>query len=74
MGVYAAGNTYGIPEDLIYSFPIQIKVSPSNRLVNMTNTCTKPDSSNVESKMCSGRFLLSSQLTSDMKREAPETW
>lgn len=51
MGVYAAGNTYGIPEDLIYSFPIQIKVSPSNRLVNMTNTCTKPDSGNVESKM-----------------------
>lgn len=26
MGVYAAGNSYGIPEDLIYSFPIQIKV------------------------------------------------
>ena len=25
MGVYAAGNPYGIPEDLIYSFPIQIK-------------------------------------------------
>lgn len=48
MGVYAAGNTYGIPEDLIYSFPVQIKVSPSNRLVNMTNTCTKPDSMNVE--------------------------
>lgn len=48
MGVYAAGNTYGIPEDLIYSFPVQIKVSPSNRPVNMTNTCTKPDSSNVK--------------------------
>lgn len=30
MGVYAAGNSYGIPEDLIYSFPIEIKVSPSN--------------------------------------------
>lgn len=29
MGVYAAGNSYGIPEDLIYSFPIEIKVSPS---------------------------------------------
>lgn len=27
MGVYAAGNSYGIPEDLIYSFPVQIKVS-----------------------------------------------
>lgn len=27
MGVYAAGNSYGIPEDLIYSFPIEIKVS-----------------------------------------------
>ncbi|XP_028301337.1 malate dehydrogenase, cytoplasmic-like isoform X2 [Gouania willdenowi] len=25
MGVYAAGNSYGIPEDLIYSFPVQIK-------------------------------------------------
>ncbi|XP_037621185.1 malate dehydrogenase, cytoplasmic-like isoform X1 [Sebastes umbrosus] len=25
MGVYAAGNSYGIPEDLIYSFPIQLK-------------------------------------------------
>jgi len=24
MGVHAAGNTYGIPEDLIYSFPVQI--------------------------------------------------
>lgn len=27
MGVYAGGNSYGIPEDLIYSFPIQLKVS-----------------------------------------------
>lgn len=26
MGVYAAGNSYGVPEDLIYSFPVQIKV------------------------------------------------
>ena len=26
MGVYAGGNSYGIPEDLIYSFPIHIKV------------------------------------------------
>ncbi|XP_042369948.1 malate dehydrogenase, cytoplasmic-like [Plectropomus leopardus] len=25
MGVYAAGNAYGIPEDLIYSFPVEIK-------------------------------------------------
>ncbi|KAF1394547.1 hypothetical protein PFLUV_G00001470 [Perca fluviatilis] len=25
MGVYAAGNSYGIPEDLIYSFPVEIK-------------------------------------------------
>ncbi|TWW59134.1 Malate dehydrogenase, cytoplasmic [Takifugu flavidus] len=25
MGVYAAGNSYGVPEDLIYSFPVQIK-------------------------------------------------
>ncbi|KAG7283564.1 hypothetical protein CRUP_026491 [Coryphaenoides rupestris] len=25
MGVYAGGNSYGIPEDLIYSFPIQLK-------------------------------------------------
>ncbi|XP_075904875.1 malate dehydrogenase, cytoplasmic-like [Nelusetta ayraudi] len=25
MGVYAAGNSYGIAEDLIYSFPVQIK-------------------------------------------------
>ncbi|KAM4595076.1 malate dehydrogenase, cytoplasmic-like isoform 1-T1 [Fundulus diaphanus] len=25
MGVYAGGNSYGIPEDLIYSFPVQIK-------------------------------------------------
>jgi len=24
MGVYAGGNKYGIPEDLIYSFPVQI--------------------------------------------------
>lgn len=32
MGVYAAGNTYGVPEDLIYSFPVEIKVSPSNRM------------------------------------------
>lgn len=29
MGVYAAGNPYGVPEDLIYSFPVQIKVSPA---------------------------------------------
>lgn len=28
MGVHAAGNTYGVPEDLIYSFPVQIKVIP----------------------------------------------
>lgn len=27
MGVYAAGNPYGIEGDLIYSFPVQIKVS-----------------------------------------------
>lgn len=27
MGVYAGGNSYGIAEDLIYSFPVQIKVS-----------------------------------------------
>lgn len=26
MGVYSTGNPYGIPEDLIYSFPVQIKV------------------------------------------------
>ncbi|KAJ8002145.1 hypothetical protein DPEC_G00176780 [Dallia pectoralis] len=25
MGVYASGNSYGIPEDLIYSFPVHIK-------------------------------------------------
>uniref|UniRef100_A0A8C6U751 Malate dehydrogenase n=1 Tax=Neogobius melanostomus TaxID=47308 RepID=A0A8C6U751_9GOBI len=25
MGVFAGGNSYGIPEDLIYSFPVQIK-------------------------------------------------
>ncbi|XP_041637247.1 malate dehydrogenase, cytoplasmic-like [Cheilinus undulatus] len=25
MGVYAKGNSYGIPVDLVYSFPIQIK-------------------------------------------------
>ncbi|CDQ65259.1 unnamed protein product [Oncorhynchus mykiss] len=25
MGVYAGGNSYGIPEDLIYSFPVHIK-------------------------------------------------
>lgn len=30
MGVYAGGNSYGIPEDLIYSFPIQLKVSHQN--------------------------------------------
>lgn len=29
MGVHAGGNSYGIPEDLIYSFPVQIKVSPA---------------------------------------------
>lgn len=27
MGVYASGNSYNIPEDLIYSFPVQIKVN-----------------------------------------------
>ncbi|NXC78875.1 MDHC protein, partial [Anhinga anhinga] len=27
MGVYASGNSYNIPEDLIYSFPVQIKNS-----------------------------------------------
>lgn len=27
MGVYAGGNPYGIPEDLIYSFPVEIQVS-----------------------------------------------
>lgn len=32
MGVYAAGNSYGIPEDLIYSFPVEIKVSLSSQL------------------------------------------
>lgn len=26
MGVYSTGNPYGIPDDLIYSFPVQIKV------------------------------------------------
>ncbi|TMS04364.1 Malate dehydrogenase, cytoplasmic [Larimichthys crocea] len=25
MGVYSSGNAYGVPEDLIYSFPVQIK-------------------------------------------------
>ncbi|XP_026210105.1 LOW QUALITY PROTEIN: malate dehydrogenase, cytoplasmic-like [Anabas testudineus] len=25
MGVYSSGNSYGVPEDLIYSFPVQIK-------------------------------------------------
>jgi len=25
MGVYSTGNCYGVPEDLIYSFPVQIK-------------------------------------------------
>ncbi|XP_076598586.1 malate dehydrogenase 1Ab, NAD (soluble) [Chaetodon auriga] len=25
MGVYSNGNSYGVPEDLIYSFPVQIK-------------------------------------------------
>ncbi|KAF6718983.1 Malate dehydrogenase, cytoplasmic [Oryzias melastigma] len=25
MGVYSTGNPYGVPEDLIYSFPVQIK-------------------------------------------------
>ncbi|XP_070771653.1 malate dehydrogenase 1Ab, NAD (soluble) [Enoplosus armatus] len=25
MGVYSSGNTYGVPGDLIYSFPVQIK-------------------------------------------------
>lgn len=25
MGVYSTGNSYGIPEDLIYSFPVTIK-------------------------------------------------
>ncbi|XP_045903015.1 malate dehydrogenase, cytoplasmic-like isoform X1 [Micropterus dolomieu] len=33
MGVYAGGNSYGIPEDLIYSFPIQIK-DKSWKIVN----------------------------------------
>lgn len=27
MGVYSSGNSYGVPEDLIYSFPVQIQVS-----------------------------------------------
>lgn len=26
MGVYAGGNSYGVPEDLMYSFPVMIKV------------------------------------------------
>ncbi len=26
MGVYSSGNSYGVPDDLIYSFPVQIKV------------------------------------------------
>ncbi|KAK5854284.1 hypothetical protein PBY51_015368 [Eleginops maclovinus] len=25
MGVYSSGNSYGVPEDLVYSFPVQIK-------------------------------------------------
>uniref|UniRef100_A0A3Q2DQW9 Malate dehydrogenase n=2 Tax=Cyprinodon variegatus TaxID=28743 RepID=A0A3Q2DQW9_CYPVA len=25
MGIYSTGNSYGVPEDLIYSFPVQIK-------------------------------------------------
>lgn len=25
MGVYSTGNSYGVPEDLIYSFPVEIK-------------------------------------------------
>lgn len=24
MGVYSTGNSYGVPDDLIYSFPVQI--------------------------------------------------
>lgn len=28
MGVYSTGNPYGIPDDLVYSFPVQIKVKP----------------------------------------------
>lgn len=27
MGVYSSGNSYGVPDDLIYSFPVTIKVS-----------------------------------------------
>lgn len=27
MGVYSTGNSYGVPDDLIYSFPVTIKVS-----------------------------------------------
>lgn len=27
MGVYSTGNSYGVPEDLIYSFPVMIQVS-----------------------------------------------
>ena len=26
MGVYSSGNSYGVPDDLIYSFPVTIKV------------------------------------------------
>lgn len=35
MGVYAAGNSYGIPEDLIYSFPVQIKVGFGHSVDNL---------------------------------------
>lgn len=38
MGVYAAGNSYGVPDDLIYSFPIQIKVSPTYRRNTRANS------------------------------------
>ncbi|MEQ2214531.1 hypothetical protein XENOCAPTIV_011118 [Xenoophorus captivus] len=27
LGIYSTGNSYAVPEDLIYSFPVQIKVA-----------------------------------------------
>ncbi|CAG00307.1 unnamed protein product, partial [Tetraodon nigroviridis] len=34
MGVYSTGNSYGVPDDLIYSFPVQIHKDKSWKIVD----------------------------------------
>lgn len=50
MGVYSTGNSYGVPEDLIYSFPVSIKVCPETLLKSMPEIYSLISTPNPEIK------------------------